>query len=72
MCGGGACPRRRGSSGAGARHLAYLVFGIGCVHDTSSFFSSINDNTYYSTCKNTRVDLTEILSRVSTEIILPN
>lgn len=42
-------------------NLAYLIFGIGCVHYTSSLFSSINDNTYYRTCKNTKVVLTEIL-----------
>lgn len=44
-------------------NLAYLIFWIGCVHYTSSLFSSINDNTYYSTCKNMKVVLIEILYR---------
>ena len=52
---GTACPLPGESSGRSWKqsvlHLTYLVFWIWCIHDTSSLFSSIDDHTYYSTCK---------------------
>lgn len=53
--------REGGFGEAVAPRLAYLIFWIGCVHYTPSLSPSINDNTYYSTCENTKAVLTKAL-----------
>lgn len=45
-------------------NLVYFIFWIGCVYYISSFFFSINDNIYYSICKNMKVVFIVIIESI--------